>query len=726
MSGINIPASPMPMPQPAAVPTPAALPEENKPLGQDFGNIMFEDIFPPLDLDDEEKVRVANWLITDLEKCVKNVNRMIPAWAEYRAVYLLKLVNRFFPFFSGSAEFSAGLLCEKMLEGMDRMRLGIYTPRPLFLVDDRTSNIEEMNFTHRAEWFLHTVFMEDLDVQRAIGLDGLFEFLLDGSLIVEADNMYEKIPQRKLKTIASLDELILLEDKILNRADFEEAFERLSDPSNEDMPRILIEEDVLTKNGLQIFMVDKIDHLVPPNVFKDSDIRFRGRRMYLTENDLRLMASENVGWYKQKDVDNVLATRATLKGEYSTNKSGSGKTGEPSKDSLSPAGNLSYNWRMEVDKLGIDQRTAPYENMFAVYRVTAKYGYKTGSDKEGLIPKFCVFDVEPESRTILRATVYPRLNEQKKSYFHFKLGVAPKSYWGFGFGQRLLSDDSLVSNSVNLTLEGAAMATYKPILSVSPEFDGLIPFQGGLGAGKIGYVRQVSDVQPLEIPPPSMTLVNTVVSLVESRASNRTSVTPLSQGRAESSDPRSPAAKTAMLLKEASVGMSSMIMDWNLTWNEMAEFVWESMYEKAIYEGVSSLDDKIVFPGMYRELEGTNTITIEELAKNIKWKSQASSEYFNAEGRVQAFLRSFQFFMPQLQLLAQFNVELFKKYFVRWMNQAALVMNLPNMKYLIPTPEELAEVAPEQLMNMLSDMSGQLQNGQSPGMLNVSKKGGAE
>jgi len=93
---------------------------------------------------------------------------------------------------------------------------------------------------------------------------------------------------------------------------------------------------------------------------------------------------------------------------------------------------------------------------------------------------------------------------------------------------------------------------------------------------------------------------------------------------------------------------------------------------------------------------------------------------------VQAFLRSFQFFMPQLQLLAQFNVELFKKYFVRWMNQAALVMNLPNMKYLIPTPEELAEVAPEQLMNMLSDMSGQLQNGQSPGMLNVSKKGGAE
>lgn len=235
----NMPVSPAPVAGPPIAPAPV-MPEVEKPVGQDFGNIMFEDIFPPLDLSEEEKVGVASWLIRDLEKCVKNVNKMIPAWAEYRAVYLLELVNRFFPYFSSSAEFSSGLLCEKMLEGMDRMRLGIYTPRPLFVVDDRTSNVEDMDFTHRAEWFLHTVFMEDLEIQKTLGLDGLFEFLLDGSLIVEADNMYEKIPQRRMKTVASLDELISLEDKILNRADFEEAFEALSDPENEDMPRILI------------------------------------------------------------------------------------------------------------------------------------------------------------------------------------------------------------------------------------------------------------------------------------------------------------------------------------------------------------------------------------------------------------------------------------------------------------------------------------------------------
>jgi len=299
--------------------------------------------------------------------------------------------------------------------------------------------------------------------------------------------------------------------------------------------------------------------------------------------------------------------------------------------------------------------------------------------------------------------------------------VAPNSYWGLGFGKRLIEEDYLESNAVNLTLEGASLATYNPMLCVHPEFDGMIPFTSGIGPAKIGYVRQISDFKSLEIKPPSPMLVNMVTELVSSRASNRTSISELSQGKTESNDPRSPASKTALLLKEASIGMTSMIWDWNKTWEEIADFVWLCSYEKALYEGENIQDKKIVFSGMYPELEGTNTLTMEELSRTVKWRSQASSDYFNAEARLETFLKQYQFFMQQLSVIAQFNPEVFKKYYLRWMKQAGQAMNLANAKYLIPSEEELAGMTPEETQMLVERSTGQLQNGQSPGSINVKK-----
>ena len=694
-------------PVPSVAPPMEPVPE---PLSQDVGGIMFEDMFPPLDLSEEEKDSVASWLIRDLTKCQKHVNSMKGEWASYRSVYMMEYIQRFFPSITNCASFSSGVLLEKMIEGMDRMRLGIFSPRPYFMVDDRTSNVEDINFTHRAEWFLHTVMDDDLEIDKVIGLEGLFDFLLDGSLIVEADQMYEKIPQRKFVTVSSLDELMKIEDKVMNKADYEEAFDTLSSGENV-LARLLVEEDVITKNGLQFFIVDKVDHLIPPNVYNDRDVRFRGRRMYFTENDLRLMASDNVGWYKKSDVDAVLNHRANSVNTY--------RDKNTSKESLSLTP-LSYDWQRDTDKLSATESAVPYENTFAVYRVLAKYGYKTHSDKEGMIPKFCIFDIEPDSMKILRATTYPHLHE-RRNYFHFKLGVAPNSYWGLGFGKRLIEEDYLESNAVNLTLEGASLATYNPMLCVHPEFDGMIPFTSGIGPAKIGYVRQISDFKSLEIKPPSPMLVNMVTELVSSRASNRTSISELSQGKTESNDPRSPASKTALLLKEASIGMTSMIWDWNKTWEEIADFVWLCSYEKALYEGENIQDKKIVFSGMYPELEGTNTLTMEELSRTVKWRSQASSDYFNAEARLETFLKQYQFFMQQLSVIAQFNPEVFKKYYLRWMKQAGQAMNLANAKYLIPSEEELAGMTPEETQMLVERSTGQLQNGQSPGSINVKK-----
>jgi hypothetical protein len=219
-------------------------------------------------------------------------------------------------------------------------------------------------------------------------------------------------------------------------------------------------------------------------------------------------------------------------------------------------------------------------------------------------------------------------------------------------------------------------------------------------------------------------LISTLLPIVSMRAENRTSITSLTQGRTESSDPRSPAQKTAMLIREANIGIDSLIKDWNRAWNPLARFVWNAEYEKAIYEGKDTVDDKIIFPGYGKDLEGTNTVSIEELALDIRWQSQAASEFLNSEMREENFLKQFQFFAPQLQLFAQINPEIFKKYFLRWMIMAGRELNLRNFKYLIPTEEEMQQIPPEQLVTTANAMFGNMKDGQAQtGGLNMQAGG---
>lgn len=706
------------------LPSESVVPSEPEPEPSEevrVEDLMFEDFFPPLKLSETQEEGILNWLIPDLKLCVRSVNTMRPVWAKYRATFLLEYVEKFYPTMGLGAEFASGLVCEKVLEGMDRLRKAVFTPRPMFVVDDKTSSMQEIETIHRLEWFMHTIFEDQLDVQSALGMQAFFEFLLDGSLIVEADQMYEKIPQRDFKTYTSLDTLMMDEPKILDKAQFEEAANKIE----AGLPaKLLIEHDILTKNGLQVFIVDKVDHLVPPNVYSDRDLRFRGRRMYLTESDLNLLASDNVNWYDPAKVRKVLDRRSELMLARRMVLSGSDKSGTyAAKEQLyaPDTNNFYYDWRNEnEDSLRANKEVLPYKNTFAVYRVVCKYGYKTGNDKKGIIPKFCVFDIEPESRTILRARTYPHFHE-KKNYFHFKLGHAPKSYYGFGYAQRLINDDFLESNAIDLYLDGTALATFQPFIAVHPEVNGgYVPFRDGLAPGKIGYVRSIGEFQPFEIPAPPMALIQNLLPILQKRSENKTSVTSLVQGRTESSDPRSPAAKTNMLLREAWVGIDSQIQDWNTTgWNLLADFVWDAYYENLAYQGEAAYDGMIVFSGIAPDLEGTNKITLEELKLKVRWKSQASSEFLNAETRLTKFLQQFQFFSPLIQQLANVAPELYKKYFMRWMRWGAQELQVMGFRYLIPTMQEMEGVGTQGMQAMWQGMMDQLKSGAGPGSMQI-------
>ena len=177
-----------------------------------------------------------------------------------------------------------------------------------------------------------------------------------------------------------------------------------------------------------------------------------------------------------------------------------------------------------------------------------------------------------------------------------------------------------------------------------------------------------------------------------------------------------------------------MIDDWSRTgWNSLAGFTWLSMYEQVVFaieHGVSvesALNGLILIGGDPKGKE--NVITFEELQRNVKWKSGASSDYLNPERRIQKFIQHFMFFMPLMKEVAQFKPELYKIYFMRWMNRAAQEMDLPGAAFLIPTAEELESMPNDKLEGVLENLIANVQGGAMPGVQSaggggVAKSGG--
>jgi hypothetical protein len=704
--------------QPQVAMTPS-IPDQSGVMGSSSeisrGVITFEDYFPALDLSEDDEDSISSWFDRDLRSCLKHVNTQREKWSTYRAAFMLDYVEKFYPDMGLGAPYSSGLLCEKVLKGMSRMKRSIWGAHPLFAPDlKKTGSDVDISFVHRSQWCLHTVLTEHLDVQEAIGNAGIFDFILDGSLVVEVDNIYEKIPQRTLQTYSRMEDLSADKDKAIDEAHYEQA---LADLSINGIAKMLIEEDTVVENGMRIFRVDKLDHLIPEGVLSDTDIKFRARRMYLTKSDLSLLSSEDVGWYSKDKVDKVIGTRNDARALRSTAKE---NVQFEQLNRMLNNYDLSYHWQ-EEEGLNTGALNQPYEETFTVYRVLCKFGYKTKKDPKGKIPKYVLIDYSPEGSSILRSVTYPHFKE-RPNYMHMKLGYAPKSYYGFGYGARCFSDDQMESNAISLYLESSALASFNPFLCKHPESGGRFPWPNGYGPGKIGYLNDpINDFKQVQISPPSDGLLRHILPLTQERSANKTSVTPITEGQAENSDPRSPAAKTELLLGQSNIGLDDMIDDWNHTgWTPLARFVWNAMYELATCElnsnpGITNLCFGLIVSGSIPD-DADNMITLEELKKDITWESLASSAYLNPEMRVQKFMQMFQFFVPLLQQLAQFNPDLYKVYFVRWMQRAALEFDLPGMKFLIPSKKEIDAIPAQNLQGMLEGIMTNMRSGQGPQM----------
>ena len=657
-------------------------------------DMSFEDYFPSIDLTETERDNITAWLKKDLAACVRNVNKQKEEWALWRAVYALEYMDRLLPDIGIDSDYCSGLLTEKVLDAMDRMKRTVFGVNPMFIVNSELSRKRvKVEFTNRAEWVMENMLVKRLKLKSRMRDELIFDYVMDGSAILEADTMFTKTSARSFKTFTTIDEFEADVDRVVDKGVIDEARVSLI---NGVPVRLLIESDVMEDDGIVVYRVSKMDHLVPPHIYNDEDIQFRSRRLYLSKADLLMMSEPDVGWYNRSDVEKIFDAK-TLRTT-------------PTKEGAKVSVNDTTDDDAFVLRYGDDLNeghTHPYSEFISVYRTTCKYGYKTRSDPKGRIPKFCVFDYSPEGNVLLRSSVYPHLLEQR-NWFHMKLGYLPNSYYGFGFGKRVYGDDRLESNSVTLFFESSVMAGFQPLITKDPEVGGRFPFPTGFGPAKVGYATEVGDVQMLKQSPPVPYLVSLLSPMLRTRSENKTGITALVQGRTESTDPRSPAAKTQMLLNEASISLDMMVSDWNNTgWNCLANYIWGAMYEVSSYLiGVKGMDNALgglVVKQLPQEPEGV--LSLDELKYDLYWESQASSEVLNKEYRKSSFLQMFQFFVPLLEKIAQTNPEQFRIYFMRWMTYAARVFDVPGAKQLLPMIEDIPDVGVGPMVNVLRGLS---------------------
>jgi len=655
--------------------------------------LLLDDIFPALDIAGREE-EINAWFENDIKRCAAFVQRHQGTWDLWREIYDLENRPDIYADIGGRADYPSGLLCEKTIEATDRLMRAIYTPDPLFAVDQAMFADADIEQVLRYEHWMDSHCRNILKLESVFGKRALLDFLLFGSLIAEPDTLFKVVPQRTVKVYRTPEELEADQAVVTDISALDEKFILL----DQGVPvRLVVERDNVEEMGLNVFIVDLTDHLIPPNVYRDEEIRFRARRLYYTESDLRVLASDAVGWYSEADVEKVIGQRSvdvTLARDgreiprYIRMKTDAG---------TAPG----FEWFDMGGEYG-NKRTLPYEDVYIVFRIFARYAYPTRKDPRGVIPKWTVWEWEPSSQTILRASTYPHFDE-RLPWIHFRLGVSKKSYYGFGFGALLEKEDSRQTSILNLFLDSEANAAYPPYLIRAPEAGGTTPFRFGMGPGQAGYVQNPAmDFKQVDLRGPSQNLLGLMYPISSKLAENRTGVTSYTMGQTESTDPRSPARKTELLLGQAQLSLESIIRDWNIGWEQLARHIWQSVYETTIIRGP---DEKLNIVES-SELESVEryAVSLDDLEKPIRWISQASAGVVNPQARKTDFINKFSFFIPLIQRLWQVNQEVGMKYFLRWMIRAASELELRGKRYLIPSEAELKGMPAESIQELMTEM----------------------
>lgn len=229
--------------------------------------------------------------------------------------------------------------------------------------------------------------------------------------------------------------------------------------------------------------------------------------------------------------------------------------------------------------------------------------YKYDVDGDGLEERILV-DVAYEKKVILRAIKYPYWH--KRPYFiPFYISSKADGFYRSGLAEMLEDIQVLANVLFNLVVDAGTVGVVPSFKALEGAKSYLAPqLNKGWYPGVTFWTRTPDDIEQLQINLPNLGIITNLAAMVDKYAELRSGVSHYMTGKEAPLDPRAPARKAMLLLREANMRVGKYI---NNLQHSMAELAYQiiELYYQFMPEGkeyqITGEEGEPAFPKISRE-----------------------------------------------------------------------------------------------------------------------------
>lgn len=560
-----------------------------------------------LKLSQDEKDEIVKFLIQNLPK-MRPPDREREKIMGYFAMYDMAPRMRNYPY-EGAPSLASTDAHDKTNEWLDVAELAFLTPKTTFTIDR-----EETQFTEdqvgRIERTFHRKFF-----QKVLGEDIrpiLFEASYLGASVLAVRENYEMRPIREKFVIK--DTYDVQANAInLTKAEEKKAMDLISKGKIYSGEKDALQ---VVNIGACVNRIDQTKFWFPRNTKMMKEWKIVSEQEFYTKSALLAMAEK--GEFDKAAVDLCIQTRKTL---YETNDE---KQSEPKvPEGVKSCTELDSSWFSEMGQ--IKQEGDSYEDEFAVYRATLRYGVSTGKDPKGRLRPWIQVAFCPAANCILAATFC----QDGFPYYLVQYRPVPYRAMGHGIAQERYNHNVLDTECKSLFLASVEQAVGAPLLIRKNSSLYATAFRGY--PSSVAYVDDIEhDVKFLPYPDKTGIAAKGIAeSLSYSPSQN--------QGAGYSSGKRAEVdQRQAEQYKKARIHSIAMDLDkvFNAAWKINCRI---SQFNR---DGNRVID--YVYPDDPRNTK--IYILEDEMDPNLVWTSVVTASSLSPDARLQEALQKYEFF----------------------------------------------------------------------------------
>lgn len=305
---------------------------------------------------------------------------------------------------------------------------------------------------------------------------------------------------------------------------------------------------------------------------------------------------------------------------------------------------------------------------------------------DGKIKKYVV-TVDLKNRLILRAIYFPYKHNQEY-YIPYYIQPRDDRFLGYGWCQKLKDNSRMIDNLWNIAFDTAQWANLPIIWTDDNTLNLTEQSYSPMSSLKVMAGKKV-DV--LKMSDPNLDTLN-LIAQAQRFAEFITGVSALFSGRESSSDPNAPAAKTAILLKEANDRINDDIK--NLQYSNAL-----------LFEQIEELDKQYLGDDLGYYRNGKRSVKVELMNKKVRHIPQGLSLTKNQDIELEKIM---QFYGLMQQYYPEVLGDPEKKHIMLGIFMNAMGGNVERSKdKLNPSPTELkTKAVADQFKDIMSKVIG--------------------